>query len=197
MMFGNVLYPISERLQFFASFLRSPKQVGSITPSSRYLAEAIVRPIEWDKTQILVELGAGTGVFTQLIYQRKRKETCVVIFEKDLKFRQMLRQKFSDFHIRANAAELLKELGNIGIPSGTVDIIISGLPFAIFPQTLREEIINNVYSSLKPGGKFITFQYSLQMKKQLEQRFDQVNISLVPLNIPPAFVYTCVKRLDK
>lgn len=193
-MFGNALYPISERIRFFASFLRSPKKVGSITPSSRYLAEEMVRSIKWDKAQVLVELGAGTGVFTQLIHERKRTETLVLIFEQDAKLRQMLQQKYFDIQVEANAVELLNVLNHMGIQKGEVDAIISGLPFAVFTQSLREEILDKVYAALKPGGKFITFQYSLQMKKQLKQRFDEVTVSLVPLNLPPAFVYTCVKR---
>jgi phospholipid N-methyltransferase len=193
-MFENGFYLLSERLQFFASFLRSPRQVGSITPSSRFLAEAMVRSVQWDKAQVVVELGAGTGVFTRLIDERKRANTHVFVFEQDRKLRDRLQEKFSDFHIQANAVDLLDVLNQRGIMAGEVDVIISGLPFAAFPSTLRNMILDRVYQALKPGGKFITFQYSLQMKKQLEQRFQKVTISFVPLNLPPALVYTCVKR---
>jgi phospholipid N-methyltransferase len=34
------------------------------------------------------------------------------------------------------------------------------------------------------------------MRGALRQRFDEVSVSFVPLNAPPAFVYTCTKRSD-
>jgi len=53
-----------------------------------------------------------------------------------------------------------------------------------------------VYHSLKPGGLFIAFQYSQQMKKLLGEHFSIEKIEFVPLNIPPAFVYVC-RKLDE
>jgi len=85
-------------------------------------------------------------------------------------------------------------LARSGIEAGQVDVIISGLPFAVLPQSLRDEILTGVYRALKPNGIFVTFQYSLQMKKQLVKLFDSVDLSFVPLNIPPAFVYRCQKN---
>ena len=72
-----------------------------------------------------------------------------------------------------------------------LDGVISGLPFANFPPSLRDLILDNVRSALKPQGKFIAFQYSLRLKSRLEKRFEKVTTSLVPLNVPPAFVHVC------
>lgn len=38
-----------------------------------------------------------------------------------------------------------------------VDCILSGLPFANFPQTLRDDILEGVVDTLKPGGVFVGF----------------------------------------
>jgi len=195
-MLGNLLYPVSERFKFLVSFLRAPQKVGSITPSSRYLAEAMVKHIRWEDTKVLVELGAGTGAFTQLIDERKRAETLALVFEQDPALRKLLIRKYPRLHVKANAVRLLDTLNDFGVGDGEVDAIICGLPFAVFPQTLRDEIMDKVFNALKPGGLFICFQYSLQMKKQLKQRFDVVRVSMIPLNVPPAFVYTCVKKSE-
>jgi phospholipid N-methyltransferase len=74
-----------------------------------------------------------------------------------------------------------------------VDCILSGLPFTNFSQSLRDRILDGVLEALKPGGLFIAFQYSPHMKNQLSRRFAKVELSFVPLNIPPAFVYYCHK----
>jgi phospholipid N-methyltransferase len=84
-----------------------------------------------------------------------------------------------------------KILDEIGIKK--VDYVISSLPFANFSSELRSRFLELIYETLKPGGSFIAYQYSRQMKPQLQKTFSQVEISLVPFNIPPAFVYTCRK----
>ncbi|ADM71958.1 hypothetical protein GMA19_04190 [Paenibacillus polymyxa E681] len=63
-----------------------------------------------------------------------------------------------------------------------------------FKSELRETLLHQITESLKPEGKFIAFQYSLQMKKHLSEKFIIDKIDFVPLNFPPAFVYTCRKK---
>ncbi|TGV31197.1 phospholipid methyltransferase, partial [Mesorhizobium sp. M00.F.Ca.ET.186.01.1.1] len=91
-----------------------------------------------------------------------------------------------------DAVDLTRVLADAGL--GKADCIVSGLPFANFPQELRDQIMAEVYAALKPGGVFVAFQYSLQMKKQLSTVFENVTVKLVPLNLPPAFVYVCRKE---
>lgn len=87
------------------------------------------------------------------------------------------------------ALKLQEYMSKAGI--GKADAIISGLPFANFPAELRTGILDEVQSALAPGGLFITFQYSLQLKAELQTRFQRVETTFTPLNIPPAFIYTC------
>ena len=75
-----------------------------------------------------------------------------------------------------------------------LDCILSGLPFFNFPQEVRDQLVDQVYRALRPGGVFIAFQYSRQMKRQLGELFEIEQIAFVPLNLPPAFVYVCRKR---
>jgi phospholipid N-methyltransferase len=187
-------HAIADRLRFFYSFLRSPRTVGSVTPSSRFLARAMLKEVDWARTEIVVELGAGTGVFTEGIKKLARSGAKKMIFEKDPHLRERLIRRFPDFIIGDNACELIPSLADNGIEPGQVDVILSGLPFAVLPQPLRDQILTGVYRALKPDGIFITFQYSLQMRKQLLDRFHTVDLSFVPFNLPPAFVYHCRKK---
>jgi len=52
---------ISQSLLFLRKFLLQPKQIGSVWPSSRFLAEKMVQYVAWSKVHSLPELGAGTG----------------------------------------------------------------------------------------------------------------------------------------
>lgn len=183
---------LRERLMFFYNFLQAPGQVGSITPSSHALAKQMMKPIDWQRAHTIVELGAGTGVFTKWIDELKKPDATLVSFEKETSMRSRLEQLFPGVLFHEDAVELVSVLADAGL--GKADAIVSGLPFANFPQALRDQIMEQVYAALKPGGVFVAFQYSLQMKKQLETVFSDVSVKLVPFNLPPAFVYVCRKE---
>lgn len=123
----------------------------------------------------------------------RKKGTRMFVYEKDKLLRTRLIRKFPQIYFKENACQLMADLHKHGICEGEVDVIISGLPFAIFTDQLRAEIMDNVYQVLKPGGIFITFQYSLQMRKKLRELFSDLRLSFVLLNIPPAVVYKCTK----
>lgn len=182
---------ISDRVAFLNKFIMEPKKIGSITPSSSFLSNKMLSELPWDRIETIMELGAGTGVFTKYIAENK-KETCqVFVIERDFKMRKALQNNYPIFHYGAKAERLDWLLHRHNLIQ--VDCIISGLPFAAFSEPLRAEIMAAVHRSLKPRGIFVAFQYSQQMKKTLKTYFSKVLIGFVPLNIPPAFVYYCEK----
>lgn len=178
-----------DKMLFLKKFFVSPKKIGSITPSSLYLARAMTERITWEESNCVIELGAGTGVFTSYLHEAKPDGCTVLVFEQDGEMRQRLQNEYANLHFCQNAEHIHAEMQAAGIRHA--DYILSGLPFANFPQSVRNKILDGVVQTLKPGGQFIAFQYSLQMKKQLKSRFANIDIKMVPLNIPPAFVYYC------
>lgn len=182
---------MTERAQFLEKFFRSPRTVGSVIPSSHFLVNAMMRSIQWDQVRSIAELGAGTGVFTRAIAQRSRPETRVLVFEHDSDMRARLQAKFPRFHHRDDALQLTTAAQSTGVTS--LDCVVSGLPLALFASDMRALLMDQVVSILNPGGLFIQFQYSLQMLSELRRRFGRVHVGVVPLNLPPAFVYVCQK----
>lgn len=59
--------------QFIKQYIKNPKFVGAIAPSSKKLAAAMMQPIDFEKAKCIVEFGPGTGVFTEEIMRRKKK----------------------------------------------------------------------------------------------------------------------------
>src|SRR5207249_3618395 len=55
---------------FLLEGMRSLSQTASFFPSSRCLASALVRAIDFTTAQTIVELGAGTGAVTSEILRR-------------------------------------------------------------------------------------------------------------------------------
>jgi phospholipid N-methyltransferase len=145
--------------------------------------------VNWDRADVIMELGPGTGAFTQSIYQNIRPDTHYVLVERDAQFRTMLQSRFPEVTIREEATMLSHYLEELKL--GKADVIISGLPFANFHEELRAAILDEIQSVLAPGGLFITFQYSLQLQAELQERFSWVETNFTLLNIPPAFIYTC------
>ena len=185
---------MSDFLAFFRRFIAEPGQVGSVIPSSRFLCKNMLRPINWDQTNVIFELGPGTGAFTQAIYHHIRPGTKYVLVERDPKFRSLLHSRFPDLPIREEATKLRQYLEDQ--QAEKVDVIVSGLPFANFQEEQRKAILDEVQSVLAPGGLFITFQYSLQLRSELVARFPSVKIDFTLFNIPPAFIYICQNKRE-
>ena len=180
-----------EQFIFLKRFIDNPGRVGSIAPSSRFLAHKMVRKAEIEACRNIIELGAGTGIFTGYIEKYKTKSCKFNVFEKDPVFQEGLKSKFPHLSIypQAECIDELTEAGKIEKP----ELIISGLPFAVFDTALRNKILDCAYDSLPSGGKFITFQYSLDLLKDLKKRYKTVKLDFVLFNVPPAVVYRCTK----
>jgi phospholipid N-methyltransferase len=181
-----------QKCLFLFKFIRCPKQIGSVTPSSKTLAKKMISSIPWDTVHHLAELGAGTGAVTRFIHEARYPGTKVFLFEKDSALNNRLEDQYPEYFCSSDSIQLEAAIHSQGVKQ--LDCVISGLPFANFPQNIRDAIMEQVLRSLKPGGWFVAFQYSLQMKKQLERHFHIIDIHLVMWNVPPAFVYVCRKK---
>ena len=65
---------------FLKEYLSAPDTIGAIAPSSRHLAASMTASIDFGKAHCIVEYGAGTGVFTQDVVTRKRRDTTYIVF---------------------------------------------------------------------------------------------------------------------
>src|SRR3546814_20802343 len=52
---------------FARGFLKNPVMVGSVIPSSRFLIEKILAPVNWGRADVFVEFGPGVGTITKPI----------------------------------------------------------------------------------------------------------------------------------
>lgn len=179
---------------FLKEFIKENKTVGSLTPSSRFLAAKMLEKIDFSQLNVIIELGPGTGVFTRKIVEKLPENVLFLVFELNKEFCEKLTKEFhqKNVHIIHDSADQIESyLSKFGYDFA--DVIISSLPLANFDEDLRKNIILSSLKVLKSGGNFIQFQYSLQSKSFLKEHFSLVKIGFTALNIPPAFVYTCTK----
>jgi phospholipid N-methyltransferase len=178
---------------FIKQYIKNPRTVGAIAPSSEKLAYKMVEDINFINASCIIEYGPGTGVFTEKILNKKKDSTIFIAIEYNANFYRILKDKFkheTNFILINDSAENLKEhLNKHNIDK--VDYIVSGLPFASLPDAMSKKILLVTKEILKVKGEFITFQYSLFKMKLFRMYFGRINKKKVFLNLPPAYVLKC------
>ncbi|KPN95167.1 class I SAM-dependent methyltransferase [Lysinibacillus sp. ZYM-1] len=179
-------------ITFLTEFIKHPKTIGAISPSSKKLAHKMVQPICFENAQCIVELGPGMGSFTKELVKRKKPETLLVLIEHNTTFCEKLRQQYKHetnvLVINGSAENLMQYLAQFNI--GEIDYVISGLPFTSLEAEVSCSILKNVQGCLQ-NGKFITFQYSLVKKSFFQKYFEFISHEKVWINMPPAYVLSC------
>ncbi|PEA52849.1 SAM-dependent methyltransferase [Bacillus pseudomycoides] len=182
---------------FLMEFIKHPKHIGAIAPSSKILAKKMVDAIDFRNAKYIVELGAGTGVFTREIMKRKQKHTMFILIEINEVFVRDLQKQFggdpSVFVIHGSAENMQTYMRKLQIDE--VDYVLSGLPFTSLPMEVSSRILSNVAEVLQAQGEFITFQYSLVRKSFIQTFFPDISVTKVWVNFPPAYVLDCRKEV--
>ena len=186
-------------LGFVREFLRSPSTVGAIWPSSPALARAMVSASEVSEADKVLELGPGSGAFTGEILNSLRRDARFISIEKRPDLARTVAARFPQARvIEGCATRLALHLREEDF--GRPDVILSGLPWAAFPDSLQTAILDEILATLTDDGVFSTFAYfgphwlkaGRAFRRRLEASFRDVRRTPVVLaNLPPAFVYYC------
>ncbi len=185
---------MSDAALFLGKFLRHGTKIASLAPSSRWLADATIRGIDWEKTGAIVELGAGTGPITRAISARMRPGSRLIAMERDADFARLLRERFAANDqveiVEGDCCDLTSILGDRGI--ARVDHVVSGLPIPSFPEPSRQQFFQQVGQVLAPEGSFRQITELAWVYRGLYRRFfEEVRFVFEPLNFPPAGAYHC------
>ena len=180
-------------LKFVEAFIREPFTVGSFWPSSAALSRALVNGCEFHVDDTVVELGPGTGNFTELLLERLKGRGRMVALELSSTNISVLRKRFAPCEIIHDSAENMgRHFDALKIEA--VDYFVSGIPFVMLSESLSKRIIAPCRSWLRTGGRFIQFHYSPLRLGFYRRSFGNVRVKFIPLNIPPALVISCQKN---
>jgi phospholipid N-methyltransferase len=166
--------------------------LGSLIPSSRFLVRRMLREIDWNRATVLVEYGPGVGVFTAEMLRRMRPDATLIVFETNREFVDFLQRSITDARLQVvhgSAADVLQHLERAGHTHA--DYIVSGIPYSTMPADVRDAILSASRHVLRPGGKFLVYQFSRASLPYVRRVFPSVWVALEPLNIPPATAYIC------
>jgi phospholipid N-methyltransferase len=173
-------------------WVRNPRELGSITPSSRFLTREVVDRIDFSRARYIAELGPGTGVFTLAILERLAPDGQILAVDTNPGFVEHLRREIPDLRllVREASAENIDSLAHeAGWPR--VDAVVSGIPFSLLPRPVMRGILEASRRALGDDGLFVGYQYSRMLRPHLLDVFGNVHYRSVVLNLPPAFVYSC------
>jgi phospholipid N-methyltransferase len=186
-------------VKFIRQFISNPITTGAIAPSSSFLARAMVEGLDLPNAEAVLEYGPGTGVFTDYILRELNPAAKFAAIELNAHFAAVFRMRHPDAALFEDSVENVRRIcDSAGIES--VDCIVSGLPWAVFPESMQRRFLDEMMRVLKRNGRFVTFAYvhglllppARRFAELLNEYFEGVSrSSVVWLNVPPAFVYRC------
>jgi phospholipid N-methyltransferase len=183
---------LTQRLLFALNFFRHPFMLGSIWPSSRFLVDEVLRPIDWERARVIVEYGPGVGTITTEILRRMHPEAHLVAIETNEAFVKFLKTSLADprLHVEnESAADVGSILQRRNLPPA--QYVVSGIPLGSMPEALRVDIVAKTRTALAPGGQFLVYQFTSRVLPVLQRTFRDVSRSTEKRNIPPAHLFVC------
>lgn len=187
-----------DRLRFFTAWLGNPLSVAAIAPSGKALAQLITRDID-AQTGPVLELGPGTGVFTQALLDRGVAERDLTLVEYDDGFARLLKRRFPQAHILTiDAAQLADHHRS---PSDLFGAAICGLGLLNMKPAKVEAILRATFMRMRSGAPLYLFTYGRHcpVPDAVLQRLDldAFRVATIRRNIPPASVYRIVSSQAK
>jgi phospholipid N-methyltransferase len=186
----------ADLISFLRAAVRSPLHVGAVAPSSRAVAEQMVAGLDFQPGAAVLELGPGTGSFTQVVAERLAGSGTYLGIERDEQLLAILRGRFPELtFVHGSAEDAVRHLHEAGHQQ--VQAIISGLPFASLPQPVQARIFDALRELMTPGVVFRAVQYlhtqrfpaATTFRRQMSSLFGPVAVSKpVFWNVPPAVV---------
>lgn len=186
---------LSDQARFLRAWMANPLRVAALTPSGASLARLITSEIGVSHAPIL-ELGPGTGVFTQALIDRGIDERDLTLVEFDETFVTLLKKRFPRANIVHASAVRLSGLRLFsGVKAGAV---VSGLGLlSMSPRTVFA-ILAGAFADLGPSGAFYQFTYGPRcpIERPILDRLglESRRLGGTLRNLPPAAVYRVARR---
>ncbi len=185
---GGSARQVANAALFFRRWLANPLQMGSVIPSSRTLSRRIAGLVRCDRDEVVVELGAGTGVITRALLASGVPAERLVVLEIVPEMASHLRSVLPGVNVICGDAFELQD----ALPPrwhGKVGTAICGIPLVMLPLEQQRRFVAAV-EAVAPGLGFLLYTYCITSplpygKLGLTARRE----AWTPKNFPPASVW--------
>jgi phospholipid N-methyltransferase len=187
---------------FFRQWLKDPLRVAAISPSSKQLARQMMGQLPRHSRRV-IELGGGTGVFTQAMIDHGIAPADLLVLELNEELHQHLVRQFPGASVVCGDAGDLAQIARARGFAGErrADAVISGLGLLSMPRQIQETILRAAFDCLRPDGRLIQFTYGpanpvmREVAEALE--LNSHRASFTWWNVPPATVYVYQRRVSR
>lgn len=186
---------MNEQLSFLCNWISAPRRVSAISPSGKALAALITKGISLDDMPV-IELGAGTGVFTRQLIEMGIPQRQLALVEFSSNFAQRLREKFPASSVLCMDAA---RLGDVELFGGKeAGAVVSGLPLLSMPPLQIARILRGAFAHLRQSGAFYQFTYGPRcpVPRPILERFGlrARYVGRTLANLPPAAVFRIYRK---
>ena len=187
---------------FFRQWLKNPLAIAAISPSSRQLARQMVSELP-DGCRRVIELGGGTGVFTNALLEHGIAPQDLMVLELNEELHHHLQRRFDQVRVVcADACDLPNVARRCGyLEDGAADAVISGLGLLSMPKPTQRAIVEAAFATMRADGRLIQFTYgpaspvSREVLDALDLNARRGNFAW--WNMPPAPVYVYSRNRSK
>jgi len=148
----------------------------------------MMQGIPWHDMQYIIELGPGTGVFTDHIIKRANPSAEILVIELEDSYLPNLRAAFGHridlVHSSAHRMEHL--VAERGWPR--IDLIVSGLPYNL-PSPFRTPLLDAFRTRSRAGTIIRCFTYFPPGMRRAYAGFHCKTHRMILLNFPPMWIY--------
>ncbi|HMO17203.1 MAG TPA: rRNA adenine N-6-methyltransferase family protein [Oligoflexia bacterium] len=194
-------------LSYISNIIRDP-EVASIAPTSVFGIKRIFSGIDLSRCGLFIEFGPGGGVITKYVLSQLPVNSRLVAIENNPDFARALAEEIKDERlivIEGSAADVVFHIEKLYseqlIESNRADYIVSGIPFSMFPPTLKDTILKGTLSVLSDNGAFLVYQFLISLsigqqdiKNKLLEYFSITRSNIEMRNIPPLRIFEAKKR---
>lgn len=180
---------LDDELRFIRTWMQEPLKMGAISPSGRVLARTMARYVDPHREGPVVELGPGTGPFTEALIKKGVDPSRLVLVEFNEKFCELLQKRYPEATVvQGDAYSLRRLLGSLLVQPASA--IVSGLPLMTKSIRTRIRLISEGLNLLAPGAPFVQFTYAVvsPVPKRVAGMRSEAS-EPIWFNVPPARVW--------
>ena len=191
---------MSDSLQFIKAAIKEPFQISTLFQTAPATVNRLLSPLHQDNHCSVLELGVGAGAVTKKAHKLMKNKDKYLGFEINNDLFTYVSGEYKDFQFVCASAESISDYTK----NRKFDLIVSTLPWSLFDDFMRKNILNEISKHLEKGGYFKTYMVCNALltksgrlfQQQLQERFD-VTSRLVFFNAPPAKFFECRAKVGK
>lgn len=179
-----------ENLLFIRRWVKNPRGLGSILPSSEALGKFLYKHLDVSEHGYYVEIGAGTGSLTKTLLASGIPPNRLIVLELDPDLHAFLEKILPpEVMLLCGDAKNLRHLLPPQI-AGNVSTVISGIPMMNLSFEEQKDIVEACFAILHTQGSLMQFTYGpLSPLPAKKLQLIKKRVGHVLMNMPPASVW--------